>query len=346
MNNEFISSRQLLPLAGGLISVSQDGVIQDCKNKIVKSYKNNKNELVVKLSWIDGYREYEVSRLVALTFKPLRIPMHYWFSIELLFKDDNKLNVHPSNLIWRFPEGGIESRKYHGFYYVPGFTRYLINRDGELISSLSGKLLQGSIRPKGYIYYCLKSDTGQTSTVGKHRILALTFLKFSKLVDRLDVNHIDGYPGNNDISNLEWTTRSENMLHAYSSSLRDDNKSVIVTNHKTGEETEYYSAHECERQLNLKRSTVHYRIKAGNIYPPGLSFKYKNPNQGSRNIGRQYGMPVSIKNLDTGKIINFPSVSQCSTYLNVSKKVIQRRLKEDPVITYKTYEITKQHCRF
>ena len=43
-----------------------------------------------------------------------------------------------------------------------------------------------------------------------HRIIALTFIWHSNLF----VNHIDWIKTNNDISNLEYVTHSENMLHA------------------------------------------------------------------------------------------------------------------------------------
>jgi hypothetical protein len=52
-----------------------------------------------------------------------------------------------------------------------------------------------------------------------HRIVALTFIPNP---DRLpEVNHLDGNKHNNHVSNLEWTTRSKQMLHAYATGLRE-----------------------------------------------------------------------------------------------------------------------------
>lgn len=45
-----------------------------------------------------------------------------------------------------------------------------------------------------------------------HRLVASTFIP--NPLNKLEVNHIDNNPGNNNISNLEWVTRSENIQHA------------------------------------------------------------------------------------------------------------------------------------
>lgn len=336
-----INESKSLPLNGNLINIDYQGIIRDFKGNIINPYLDDKNNLLVTLPWIDGLRAYSVAFLVAITFKPLRIPMQYWCDIKVLFKDNNPLNVNPSNLVWKFPTTGIKSNKFKGFYYIPGFTRYIINREGSVINTFSGENLSGSKRPAGYVYFCLKSDNGKSNPVGRHRLLALTFLDYPVNMDELDVNHIDGIPGNDDIDNLEWASRSFNALHAYSTGLRTDNKPVIVTNHNTGEEIEYFSAYECERQLGLSKSVVHYRIKKGQgkIYKPGYSFRYKDGRQYTECHSSRYGIPVHIKNISTGEVITFPSIIKCAEYLNVVKKVIQKRAYQGKFI-YKGYEIS------
>lgn len=58
---------------------------------------------------------------------------------------------------------------------------------------------------------------GKRTTYNVHKLVALAF--FGAPMGR-DVNHIDGDKRNNNVSNLEYCTRSENAKHAYSSGLK------------------------------------------------------------------------------------------------------------------------------
>lgn len=46
-----------------------------------------------------------------------------------------------------------------------------------------------------------------------HRVVALTFIPNPE--NKSDVNHINGNKEDNNLENLEWTTRQENMQHYY-----------------------------------------------------------------------------------------------------------------------------------
>lgn len=78
-----------------------------------------------------------------------------------------------------------------------------------------------------------------------HRLVANAFIPNPN--NKQTVNHIDGNPLNNCVSNLEWTTFSENQVHAYKHGLmkvkrnyfpknckavkayKDDNTNIIIT---------------------------------------------------------------------------------------------------------------------
>ena len=333
-----------LPLSGNLYYVEINGKITDNQCNEITTFLNQDGYLCVNITWINGYGIYRVAELVALTFKPVNFTFQKWSEIWVLFKDGNKLNLHPSNLIWKFPTNGLESTRFKGFYYIPNFTKYIISKDGIVIQNLTGNVLNGSVRETGYVFFTLAPDVsdGRAPGIGRHRIIGLVFLDYNEKVEELEVNHIDGIPGNDNIENLEWSTRKENIKHAYENNLRNDNKNVLVIDHNTGIITKYYSAYECERQLGLSKSVVHHRIKnsPGKIFPSGHSFEYENANY-EKCSDRHYGIKVKLTNTLTNEVIYFDSMSKCSIFLKVSKKVIQRRLKNNNVDKYKEYIFEK-----
>ena len=60
-----------------------------------------------------------------------------------------------------------------------------------------------------------------------HRLMAASFLGKSEDPLETVVNHIDGNGFNNRIENLEWSTESENSIHAVETGLRGDLKPVV-----------------------------------------------------------------------------------------------------------------------
>ena len=73
-----------------------------------------------------------------------------------------------------------------------------------------------------------------------HRLIANGFIP--NPLKKMEVNHIDGNITNNNIANLEWVTREENMQHAYRTGLKkplclsrsDHGKAKKVIDLKTG----------------------------------------------------------------------------------------------------------------
>lgn len=101
---------------------------------------------------------------------------------------------------------------------VSGYEdRYAVSTKGKVYSKKLKKCLQPIKTKKGYLSIELWRNY-KRKVVKIHRLVAETFLEnpFSKK----EINHKDGNKHNNCVENLEWCTRSENMLHAYSAGLR------------------------------------------------------------------------------------------------------------------------------
>lgn len=76
----------------------------------------------------------------------------------------------------------------------------------------SNKILKPTKSRKGYLYVTLRKND-LSSRIFVHRIIAKTYIP--NYENKPYINHIDGNPLNNNVSNLEWCTQKENMIHCY-----------------------------------------------------------------------------------------------------------------------------------
>lgn len=95
---------------------------------------------------------------------------------------------------------------------VVGFEDfYEVSNLGRVRRTETHHILRPSYDNHGYPRVHL-SINGQSRVIRIHQIVAKTFLK--SLQTDLVVNHIDNNPCNNQIENLEYVTRQENLRHA------------------------------------------------------------------------------------------------------------------------------------
>ena len=111
---------------------------------------------------------------------------------------------------------------------------YYISNYGRVFHIHTGKYLEQAMDTNGYMFVTLSTYTG-TKHCSIHRLVLLAFIPIENS-DEFQVNHIDGVKTNNHISNLEWCTRSYNMLHAYENGLHQSISNI----------TEYQAVQVCE----------------------------------------------------------------------------------------------------
>lgn len=70
-----------------------------------------------------------------------------------------------------------------------------------------------------------------------HRLVAKAFLP--NPANKKTVKHIDGNKANNHVSNLEWATHSENLLHAHATGLKQGQQHYI--GRKLGDTSKYHN---------------------------------------------------------------------------------------------------------
>lgn len=95
-------------------------------------------------------------------------------------------------------------------------TVYYITEDGRLHNRKTNNWYKGTVRG-GYLYYDMRWKNKKYSKAA-HRLVAEYYILNEN--NYSTVNHIDGNKLNNHVSNLEWCTESENLIHAYETGLK------------------------------------------------------------------------------------------------------------------------------
>ena len=97
------------------------------------------------------------------------------------------------------------------FVPIEGYSKYQISNLGRIKSTVGKEKILKTWINKGYYSVSLMKDKVQKNHL-IHRLVAQAFIPNPE--NKLEVNHIDGDTKNFNISNLEWSTHSENIHHS------------------------------------------------------------------------------------------------------------------------------------
>ncbi len=96
------------------------------------------------------------------------------------------------------------------FVKIEGFDNYEVSNLGKVRNIKSGRILKPYLNPSGYLRHCL-CENNKSKYLFLHKIIAIAFIDNPE--EKPCVNHIDENKLNNDLSNLEWCTIRENIIH-------------------------------------------------------------------------------------------------------------------------------------
>ena len=133
-------------------------------------------------------------------------------------------------------------------------TQYEVNQKGQIYNTKTKKFLKGHISNTGYISVRLTIN-GIKKGFSLHRLIAETFIPNPNNLPI--VNHIDGNKTNNNVSNLEWTTYSQNVVHAYETGLNSK---------ATGKRNKIDISVENDENWKQYLDTNYYVSKFGRVY--------------------------------------------------------------------------------
>lgn len=345
----------VIPGTYGRFTIDRQGVVYDkLHQKIVEPHGKGYN---LHLTWYPN--PVPVEKLIAVTFKGWHAPLEMVQQCEILYADNNPENLHPGNLIWRFPKNGLHVPNWPGYYFIPSFTRYGINRENKVISLFEGVAKVTNLGTTGYRDLGLRRDCGAYVGTHLHRAVALTFIPYGNDINWLVVNHKDGDRDNTELDNLEWATQQENVLHGkamsigYSGSAKNsailtmlknrgvnvdgielDHDGVEVKDIVTGEVFEFTSQLLASKGIGVSPGTISLKLSGTAIYPVILD----------RFIVRRVGHPwptwdetveysqakaktTLVKCVATGDITEYASAKEAYLKLGLSKKVVMTRLR-------------------
>lgn len=134
-----------------------------------------------------------------------------------------------------------------------GNVRQITENGFKEVKEFESKTSKGS-----YLIVVIENGDGESRFRGCHQLVCETYVASRESPDYV-VNHKDGNKHNNFYKNLEWVTRSDNVLHALKSGLRDDPVPVYVKDVMEGTIAEYYSIIELSRQWKMPRYEM-YKI--------------------------------------------------------------------------------------
>lgn len=132
---------------------------------------------------------------------------------------------------------------------------YMVSSYGRFYSKLAGRCLSiKSLNQDGYVKV---APHGHTQLL--NRLVAQAFIPNPH--NKSTVNHIDGNKTNNRVDNLEWSTRSEQMIHAYKHELKKPMRGSKNANSKlTNEQVKAIS------KEYVRRSRTHGTVALGRKY--------------------------------------------------------------------------------
>ncbi len=166
----------------------------------------------------------------------------------------------------------------------PGW--YYISNKGRVYSAVSNILLSPGMTIPGYACITVRTVEEKGLTFDVHRIEMLVFNRIPGC-EFLEVNHKDGNKLNNDLSNLEWVTPSQNMIHASVNNLLpkgENHPNCTIPNEVVHKICELYingyNYASISRMLNIHQGTIK-DIITGKI---------------RKDITSQYDIQIRVKN--------------------------------------------------
>ena len=148
----------------------------------------------------------------------------------------------------------------------PQDPRIMVSNMGNVVSYRSGVRYPLKVSHDSSGYQHVGACNGGQAV---HRMVADTWVPNPN--HHKEVNHINGDKNDNSVENLEWTTRSENLRHAWRTGL-NKGRSIRIRIVETGEV--YESLSECARRIGGDKGAISKCLAGKLSTHKGYHFEY------------------------------------------------------------------------
>lgn len=202
-----------------------------------------------------------------------------------------------------------------GYYYIPGYSRYMITKEGELVER--GTRYPITIKQKGdnYPKVDVFSDyLGYTAPTGIHRLLALAFLPIPNTGKKMEVDHVNHDRTDYRLENLEWVTKTENYIRGRQNS-RPTVKTSLVYDKRRGVSGLFANVKAITRFTGLPEETVKFYFDTCLIYQDErFVIRTMDPEMTSG-----HKTPVCICDYVDGSVITAKSYNEAEVLTTISR---------------------------
>lgn len=340
---------------------TEDGKIYDRLGNELPVFENDNGKYITVDLGIYGIKTFSVALLTALAFRNVRLDHKQCEYLDVLFKDGNPTNVHADNTVLKYPENGLEHPVLKGYFYIPGYSNYVIDKDYKVFSLINRSFKENAFNHRGYSSMSALRDGGFSFNTSKdnrmaglnlHRAAALTFIPYPSNVEEMDVDHIYNDPSKSGIENLQWLSKKENVSKVHVDSklrateLLEHRQNKVHTNAKTvyvkdlvsGEIKEYLTLHKAAEEMKCNNNALRQAIRGideGKLTQGRYQVSYDNYFPLTTTTGKRIvvapdytkGRPTVVKNVTTGQITVFKTAMEAVREYGLSKKVVTTSLK-------------------
>lgn len=172
---------------------------------------------------------------------------------------------------------------------IKDWGNYQVSNEGRVRNKNTKKILKPFQNEFGYLMVCLRNN-GKQKTIRVSRLVAEAFIPNPE--NKPEVNHLNGKTDNR-AESLEWSTRSENMLHAFKTGLKVISEKQKDSCRKLGKSLgkkviqydlqgnfikEWDSTAEAGRQLKINQSNISACCRGKRNKVGGYVWRYKEVN--------------------------------------------------------------------